>query len=190
MKNLFFLFFTIAFFSVILVSSCQKDFNITLDDAENNDGIIMHENTQIIRISDKKSKLILPKDVFFVITDKDDDLSIPEGTGGISVTCECTDGSGCDPTLLKGKYLCVMRSTCDVCKKSTAASDKDVIVKGMVDYNKGITFLSERMTGDVMQDAFLSTKEEIHGQAFKELFQLEGVKNKIIEMYQHFYLNQ
>lgn len=37
--------------------------------------------------------------------------------GSGSVSCDCTSGTGCDPALVSGNYVCVMRSGCSACSK-------------------------------------------------------------------------
>jgi hypothetical protein len=37
--------------------------------------------------------------------------------GSGSVSCDCTSGTGCDPSYYNGSYACVMKSGCTACTK-------------------------------------------------------------------------
>lgn len=155
------------------------------------------EGTEINKISENQSYLDLPEDIFFVASKtnaKNSRVGIM-ALGGAGVRCKCTEGSGCNPTVMGGDYACVMTTGCTSCDLSTSRvgdldssfDDELVRVKGLVDYNQGITFLTESLSRDMMQNAFFSTKDKTYGSAFDELFELEKVRNGILEFYSLIY---
>ena len=63
----------------------------------------------------------LPETHYIVGIDGDGQYyqSIAGGSG--SVTCECTEGSGCDPITNKNGTGCLMKDGCSKCTKSTSS---------------------------------------------------------------------
>lgn len=167
-----------------------KEFSLSLNK------VPVPEGTEITKVSENESYLNLPEGMFFVSMEQGQNKRLrPLAISGTGVRCKCNAGSGCNPTVMGGDYACVMTTGCSSCELSTSRmgsvdgvfDDNLISIKGLVDYNQGITFLTESLSGDMMQDAFFSTEDKTHGNAYAELFELEEVQRGILKFYNEIY---
>lgn len=63
----------------------------------------------------------LPEPYYILGIDENGTFYRSEAGGGGSVTCECNQGSGCDPIKNGDDYGCLMKSGCSKCTKSTSS---------------------------------------------------------------------
>lgn len=72
-------------------------------------------------LSGNRLRFDLPEPYYILGIDENGTYYRSEAGGGGSVTCECTQGSGCDPIKNGDDYGCLMKSGCSNCKKSTSS---------------------------------------------------------------------
>jgi hypothetical protein len=155
-------------------------------------GLPLHPDAIITKLSDSKSLLELPEDVFYVYSSEKTATNAAL-IGSTEITCTCTEGEGCNPGKYKGKYTCTMLTGCSECTKETSKSSKSgqsnalIDIHGIVDFNQGITFLTPALTGLVQTDAYLSVHEETYGGAFGKMFEIPRVAQGIQDFLEEFY---
>lgn len=93
------------------------------------------EGTQF-EVEGSSINFTLPKTHYIVGIDSDGEFhkSFVGGTG--SVTCECTEGSGCDPITNKNGTGCLMKDGCSKCTKTTSS------INGFDEEMKNIAIMS------------------------------------------------
>lgn len=188
--------------SIMIIASCHESDLSTNENAISEDfafnysygdtKIPVHENTSITIVNENEHLLKLPDDVFYIAKSANSDNFQIESiisTSEAGVRCKCTSGSGCNPTKYNGKYSCVMLSTCTTCKLTTTSisggGSNNIYIKGIVDYNKGISIQQfEPIEGDSHTGS-----NEIYGNAFSELFEIDRVQSGINEFFTSIYGN-
>ena len=108
----------------------------------------------------------------------------PVETPIIGVNCNCTDGTGCDPSANDGKFYCVMKSSCFSCNRTNIYENQrgesfEVEILGLLNRNVGISLLCDKNVvtpDDDFPKPYIKGTEVIHGNAFEALFDVEEVR--------------
>lgn len=151
-------------------------------------GIPFPDGSIAVKLSDGRTKIVLPEGYSFLMVDPETAELIDDGgEEEAGVTCTCNTGTGCSPVKYKGKYYCVMGENCSVCTKSTSRiSGETVKIAGVYRKNSGITVLSKTPeTG--LKAELTSTKKDIIGNASSALFQIPNVKQELLDLYKFIY---
>ena len=188
MKNLLY-FILIAIFSLY---SCENRTSMGFNNGLNSD----------LEIESREDKLcstghVIPEGSNTYIKDGELIIELPQGyeyvgytdsgilisTGVLGVRCKCTKGSDCTPAKhTEGKkieYNCIMGEKCKSCdkietSKSAKYPDVEFEVAGLVNYNVGVTFITDEIVNQ--NDSFVLNSfvnmTAIHGNVFEEIFDL------------------
>ena len=102
------------------------------------------------------------------------DLKI-ENSDPVTVSCECTEGSGCDPVFRFGQYGCFMKPDCSKCKKSVTSigpneqgiiSSQTFIAGGFINLDDGVKWLN-------------TTEDQ--PMVYSEMFQFDFIRSAVEE---------
>lgn len=132
---------------------------INLIEKNNLKGTPFPDGSKIIKTEDPTTFIIkLPEEVFYVVENSLGETSVVSET---SVTCKCTQGTGCSPVIFKGDSFCVMNSGCRTCSQSTSYFEQispeaknmnttkfvngdKINIVGVLDKRKGISVLGNK----------------------------------------------
>ncbi len=156
-------------------------------------GIPFPSGSVAYKISESETMLVLPKGYHylrseFVNSNSFNSNLLANSADTVKVTCTCTTGSGCNPTLVDKKYLCTMSEGCSVCeRKVTNTNNQSIEVSGVFDVNRGITFIS---TSKEKLEDNTSLVSDLLGNANEWLFKEPIVKNALEQFYKKIYGEQ
>ena len=185
-----------------LFTSCKKEQQIQVRELDEiadakiiqsiqqtgDDGIPFPDGSVAVKLTDGRTKIVLPEGYRFLMVDPETAMLIDDGgEEEVGVTCTCTNSTGCSPVKYKSKYYCVMGENCSTCTKSTSSiSGESVEIAGVYKENDGITVLSKTPeTG--LKAELTSTKNELVGNATSALFQIPRVKQDLLDLYKFIY---
>lgn len=170
---------------------------INLIEANNLKGTPFPEGSKIIKTNDPSTSIIkLPEDVFYVIEDTNGETTLASET---SLTCKCTQGTGCSPLIYKGDSFCVMNSGCKVCSQSNGYTDEispegkgtlkksliqkqNINIVGVLDKRKGVTILGNN------DNMFITKKLETNSYTISSsFFNNKEVKEELKNLYELIY---
>jgi hypothetical protein len=153
-------------------------------------GIPFPEGSRAFYDGKDKTRIVLPEGYYFAMRSTTDEFLEPaDGDGEAGVTCTCTSGSGCSPVKAKGKYYCVLGESCNSCDKKTSRISGDAVqIVGVYNPSLGITLLTRNKNeADGLKAAFMSTANDLLGNAYPTLFRIKGVKEELQQLYNFIY---
>lgn len=193
-------------FFLFIVLSCDSEADLTEPTLETVTEVkstvaefplVIPDGTEIIELSQSTHRIILPNNFYYVAYKAMDELGERNYflAGDVEITCECNKNAqgtsgGCDPGRYKGQYTCVMQDRCTQCTKTVVKSktvNDQLIITGMVDFSQGITFITESLTGNFIQDQFLSLEEDVIGNLNSTILEITDVQERIAEFFQSVY---
>lgn len=119
-----------------------------------------------------------PEDYVYVFRDSENELHAIAG-GKTTVSCNCTDGFGCDPVESGNDVGCYMKEKCNACEKRTGVkkgsfAELDILTGGYINKETSVR---------------LASKTEKLPLAFSDMFEIDFVQSGLAEFFDYFYPN-
>lgn len=149
--------------------------------------IRLPENAVIEKNGDMAYTVTLPTNFKFVFETEQGLAFDPIST----ITCTCSEGSGCSPVRAFGRVACVMQPSCRTCLLTGGrhGHSKGSKLLGIVHTDGYFGFITTRKIdkNDFLDGLFLVEEKDVLGQAQEWVFELEESKNALMDMYSLIY---
>ncbi|MCS6820973.1 MAG: hypothetical protein NZ551_03805 [Microscillaceae bacterium] len=150
-------------------------------------GIPLPEGSVIMQTSESTYQITLPANYYYVVSDANDNNRTQIEPEPVSVTCSCTNGTGCSPVRYDGKYYCISKPQGKICtasisKVANSRNSTRLSIKGLMNKSAGITLLSDKELPKKGENSLINFEKiirhtsVIHGNAFTALFEVDEVK--------------